>query len=169
MDKVNAAFIDLLYARKNSAIEFSLAGQNETYSAKIYWEHLNRLKEAIDNQLSSFNFWVNIVVKDKNVIQIEVFAPEQKPPEYTPYATFQFGWTADLETETRKSFNSTPGGFSYMEHFQDYHILDAEQIHAVFDNLIKDMKSLYNPLNLQESIVPYWNSILSKKFKSLQK
>ena len=50
MDKINFIFRQLLDYRRNTAIDFADAdSQAKTYSGQIYWEYLNRLKEAIND------------------------------------------------------------------------------------------------------------------------
>ena len=165
MQKINTIFSDLLDLRKNSAISFNDAGENETYSAKIYWEYLNRLKEAIQNQLKAFKFFVNLVIKD-NIIQIEIFLPDCNSPEHTPYAVFQFGHESDIPKNI-KEFYKKEGPFYFNETFQQSHVIDAEQIHAVFDNLTKylainagNIPQQYMPIS--ESANYYWNIILRR-------
>ena len=168
MQKINAIFSDLLDLRKNSAISFNDAGENETYSAKIYWEYLNRLKEAIQNQLNAFNFFVRLVIKD-NIVQIEIFLPDCNPPEHTPYAVFQFGHESDVP-QNIKEFYKKEGQFYFNETFQQAHTIDAEQIHAVFDNLTKylainagNIPQQYMPIS--ESANYYWRKLLIKNYK----
>ena len=164
MQKINSIFLDLLNCRKSSAIPFNEAGENEAYSAKVYWEYLNRLDEAIKKQIESFGFSNRIVIKD-NIVQIEIYLPESAPPEHTPYAVFQFGYTNDMP-QTAQQFYHKDGEFSWNETFQNFNIIDVEQIHALFDNLKKDLKICNNPLNLMEA-ADYWSSIIEIK-KPLQ-
>lgn len=167
MQKINSIFLDLLELRKNSAISFDDAGENEAYSAKIYWEYLNNLSDAINDQLKAFKFTTRLVIKD-NIVQIEVYLPDCSPPEYTPYAVFQFGHEIDIPHNIKDHYNKS-GCFYYNETFQQSHVIDAEQIHAVFDNLKKHLE--YGDGNYEtESKLPilqeansYWKQIISKQ------
>lgn len=157
MQKINSIFLDLLNCRSHSAISFNDAGENEAYSAKVYWEYLNQLAEAIQNQLKAFKFTNRIVIKD-NIVQIEIYLPDCAPPEHTPYATFQFGYTNDIPKTAQEHFEKI-GDFSWREAFQNFKIIDVEQIHALFDNLKKDLMICHNPLKIMEAISS-WHSIV---------
>lgn len=167
MQKINSIFLDLLDLRKNSAISFDDAGENEAYSAKVYWEYLNNLSDAIEAQLSAFKFGVRLVIKD-NIVQIEIFLPNCNPPEYTPYAVFQFGHESDIPQNIKDHYKKS-GCFYYNETFQQSHVIDAEQIHAVFDNLKKYLEHCAGNYDtetkwpmLQEA-TSYWKHIISKR------
>lgn len=158
MQKINTIFSNLIDLRNNSAISFNDAGENEAYSAKVYWEYLNRLNEAIQAHLKAFNFFNQIVIKD-NLIQIEIYLPDCRPPEHTPYATFQFGHSVDIPKNI-KEFYHMSGLWYYNESFQQHHVIDAEQIHAVFDNLKKCLNGdtmIRLPIN---EAISYWKNII---------
>ena len=109
MDKINFIFRQLLDYRRNTAIDFADAdSQAKTYSGQIYWEYLNRLKEAINDYLSSFDFTCQIVIKE-SVVSIEIFSPSVGD---VPYMTFSFGATSEINKSTCSNFTLL-GFYSY--------------------------------------------------------
>lgn len=164
MQKIKAIFSDIIDLRNNSAISFDDAGENEAYSAKVYWEYLNRLNEAIQDHLKAFKFFNQITIKD-NLIQIEIYLPNCKPPEHTPYATFQFGHSVDIPKNV-KDFYHMSGNLNdiwyFNETFQQHHVIDAEQIHALFDNLKKclDGDTMIRLPIKESQAVSCWRNIL---------
>lgn len=145
MFKIIDILLKLLDCRKNSAISFDDANENESYSAQIYWEYLNQLKESIEKFLESFEFRVRLVIKD-NIIQIEMFKGDEDAPKYTPFATYMFGYKNDMPRNLNFREWVCSKYFACKETWQsNQSSADLEQIHGLFDNLTKAISEYDTP------------------------
>lgn len=157
MDKINFIFRQLLDYRRNTAIDFADAdSQAKTYSGQIYWEYLNRLKEAINDYLSSFDFTCQIVIKE-SVVSIEIFSPSVGD---VPYMTFSFGATLEINKSTCSNFTLL-GFYSYNRTKLDIPLNHIVQPIAVIDNLEKQLQ-IFDACELKES-VETWRSFIIQK------
>ena len=157
MDKINFIFRQLLDYRRNTAIDFADAdSQAKTYSGQIYWEYLKRLKEAINDYLSSFDFTCQIVIKE-SVVSIEIFSPSVGD---VPYMTFSFGATSEINKSTCSNFTLL-GFYSYNRTKLDIPLNHIVQPIAVIDNLEKQLQ-IFDACELKES-VETWRSFVIQK------
>lgn len=160
MQKINSIFINLLNCRKNSAVQFNDSGENEAYSAKIYWKLLQDLDEAIHNQIKAWNFGNRTVIKD-NIVQLEIYLPDCEAPASTPFAVFQVGHWNDMPKSAADAYTRV-GEFCYNKTFQKTKVVDAEQIHYVFDNLEKQIKICNNPFCLMEAVESWKQNVVNR-------
>ena len=158
MDKIKFIFRQLIDARSNNAISFKEAGQLSLYSAQIYWEYLNQLKETIEAYLKGFPEWkVRIIIKE-TIVQIEFY---HKTVGEIPWTKFEFAVTSELSSINKESFIDL-GFYSYSISQLKCSVPDAVQVISIRDMLEKQLELYQHNSTLRESASQVWKSKIIK-------